>query len=243
MTNSTLKIAASLVVWLKSPRRPLARALVLALAVLVLASLGATRQLASADTTTDGSWSDPVPWPIVAVHMSLEPTGQVLALDGFDDGANSERLWDPADGRVHARPYGRNLFCSGHVQLADGRTLIVGGHISAYDGLADTTLFNPATRTYFRGADMSVGRWYPTATQLPDGRVLVFAGDNIVQDRPGPRRRSPMRRSTRCRGLRPEDEYLDRPAAARLTSPLYPFLFVLSDGNSSTPAPTRRRGS
>ena len=32
---------------------------------------------------------------------------------------------------------------------------------------------------------MSVGRWYPTATQLPDGRVLVFAGDNIVQDRPG----------------------------------------------------------
>ena len=32
---------------------------------------------------------------------------------------------------------------------------------------------------------MSVGRWYPTATVLPDGRVLAFAGDNIVLNRPG----------------------------------------------------------
>ena len=77
------------------------------------------------------------------------------------------------------------LFCSGHIQLSDGRTLIVGGHINANEGLADTTIFNPTTKTYFRGPDMSVGRWYPTATQLPDGRVFTMAGDNIVQDRPG----------------------------------------------------------
>ncbi len=32
---------------------------------------------------------------------------------------------------------------------------------------------------------MAEPRWYPTATQLPDGRVLTFAGDRIVQDRPG----------------------------------------------------------
>ena len=82
-------------------------------------------------------------------------------------------------------PYGRNLFCGGQIQLADGRTLFVGGHIAAYEGLADTTLFNAQTNTYFRGADMAEPRWYPTATQMPDGKVLVFAGDRIVQNRPG----------------------------------------------------------
>ena len=66
--------------------------------------------------------------------MSLEPTGQVFALDGFDAAPNSERLWDPATGTFTPVPYGRNLFCAGHIQLADGRTLIVGGHITANDG-------------------------------------------------------------------------------------------------------------
>ena len=104
-------------------------------------------------------------------------------------------------------PYGRNLFCSGHIQLADGRTLIIGGHITATVGLADTTLFDPVTRQYTRGQDMSVGRWYPTVTQLPDGRVLTFAGDNIVNDRPGqpPRLRGRIGRLAPV-GLRPEDE-------------------------------------
>ena len=82
-------------------------------------------------------------------------------------------------------PYGRNLFCAGHVTLADGRTLIIGGHISANLGLADTTIYDPSTGQWTRPPDMSVGRWYPTATELPDGRVLAFSGDNIVLDRPG----------------------------------------------------------
>ena len=46
-------------------------------------------------TRQDGEWSAPIAWPIVAVHMSLEPTGEVFALDGFDDAVNSERLWNP----------------------------------------------------------------------------------------------------------------------------------------------------
>ena len=82
-------------------------------------------------------------------------------------------------------PYGRNLFCAGHIQLPDGRTLLVGGHINAYEGLADTTIFNAGTRTYFRGPDMAVGRWYPTATQLPDGRVLTSPATTSSRNQPG----------------------------------------------------------
>ncbi len=206
-------------------------ALAAAVVVVALVQLGVSSAAVSAAPDQVGEWGAPSPWPIVAVHMSLEPTGQVFALDGFGAALNSERLWDPGSGAFVGVPYGRNLFCSGHIQLADGRTLIVGGHINANEGLADTTIFNPQTRTYFRGPDMSVGRWYPTATELPDGRVLAFAGDNIVQDRPGA---DPPLSDASVNSLpsvfNPKTNTWTDLEGARLTSPLYPYMFVLSDG-------------
>ncbi len=128
-------------------------------------------------------------------------------------------------------PYGRNLFCAGHVTLADGRTLIVGGHISANLGLADTTIYDPSTGQWTRPPDMSVGRWYPTATELPDGRVLAFSGDNIVLDRPG---QLPPFSDASVNSLPsvfdPATNLWTDLNGARLTSPLYPFMFVLSNG-------------
>ena len=147
---------------------------------------------------------------------------------------------------VHAGPYGRNLFCSGHVQLADGRTLFVGGHINANDGLADTTIFNPVTKnTWFRGPDMSVGRWYPTATQLPDGRVLAFAGDNIVQDRPGA---APPFSDASVNSLPSvydpkTNTWTDLTAAQADLTALSVHVRAVEREASSTPARTRRRGS
>ena len=201
------------------------------LAVLfALVQLGGSSAAPGDPPSINGDWSAPISWPTVAVHMSLEPTGQVFSLDGFAAGTNSERLWDPVSGIFTPIPYGRNLFCSGHIQLADGRTLLVGGHINANEGLADTTLFNPATNTYVRGPDMSVGRWYPTATQLPDGRVLTFAGDNIQVNQPG----DPAFKESSVNSLpsiyNPTTNAWTDLGSARLTSPLYPFMFVLSDG-------------
>ena len=163
--------------------------------------------------------------------MSLTPTGQVFALDGFEDALNSERLWNPATNTFQSVPYGRNLFCSGHIQLPDGRTLIAGGHISAYVGLNDTTLYNASTNTYFRGADMAEPRWYPTVTQLPDGRVLAFSGDRITQNRPG---QLPPFEDASVNSLpelyNPGTNTWTSLPSGQLTSPLYPYLFVLSDG-------------
>ena len=79
---------------------------------------------------------------------------------------------------------------------------------------------------------MTVGRWYPTATVLGDGRVLVFSGDNIVRTAPG----VPPPFIGRVGNSLPEiydpaTEHVDRPDdRPALTSPLYPFMFVLSDG-------------
>jgi hypothetical protein len=73
-----------------------------------------------------------------------------------------------------------NLFCSGHAPLPDGRLLIAGGHDGVDgDGSAHTTIFdhtlpNPWDYT---NPDMSKGRWYPTATSLANGEVLVLSGN------------------------------------------------------------------
>ena len=134
--RKTATYASGLTRQIPSWQRVVLAAVVMALA---LVQLSGSRAAVAATPAEVGQWSAPVAWPLVAVHMSLEPTGQVFTLDGFADGPNSERLWDPSTGVFLPIPYGRNLFCAGHIQLADGRTLLVGGHINANEGLADIT--------------------------------------------------------------------------------------------------------
>src|SRR5262249_29944202 len=124
-------------------------------------------------TSLVGQWSAPVTWPIVAVHASLLPTGEVLAWDGQGNGHDA-RLWNPTTGVFTAVPNSQtNLFCAGHCALADGKILVAGGHAGGHIGLRDTNLFNPTSRTWTKVGSMTSPRWYPTTTTLPDGRVLV----------------------------------------------------------------------
>ena len=78
-----------------------------------------------------------------------------------------------------------NLFCSGHTFLPDGRLLVVGGHRRDSDGLNQATLYDWTTNTWTPTAPMTtpsgeeVRRWYPTATTLPNGNILVLSGSYI----------------------------------------------------------------
>jgi fibronectin type 3 domain-containing protein len=178
-----------------------------------------------------GQWSAPITFPLVAVNMTLEPTGQVLMWDGWDLAPASMRLFDPVLQTFIGVPYSRNLFCAGHTQLADGRTLIAGGHVTADVGTADTTLFDSRTDTYTRGPDMSVGRWYPTVTQLADGRALVLSGDNIVTNRTGqPHPFKDAAVNSLPEIYNPKTNSWTDLTSSTLTSPLYPFMFLLSNG-------------
>jgi hypothetical protein len=77
-----------------------------------------------------------------------------------------------------------NIWCGGQVLLADGRVLVVGGNLQyqvggpggSFKGLNEIWIFDPATETWTQGPNMQHGRWYPTATKLADGRVLITAG-------------------------------------------------------------------
>ena len=45
-----------------------------------------------------------------------------------------------------------------------------------YQGLPDTYEFNPKTEEYERVEAMKYGRWYPTLTTMPSGRVMAISG-------------------------------------------------------------------
>jgi len=132
---------------------------------------------------TTGKWDAPVSWDIVPLHLSMLPTGKILAWGKWEAGTTTmvtPRLWDPAAGSPSsATGIGENdmLFCAGHALMADGRLMVSGGHYGDDRGLRVTNIFNPSTESWSTGLPkMARGRWYPTVTTLADGRLVTVAG-------------------------------------------------------------------
>jgi hypothetical protein len=73
-----------------------------------------------------------------------------------------------------------NLFCGGHAFLPYGRLLAAGGHLFDGSGVNQASLYtrgrDGSPGMWSATAPMEKGRWYPTATTLPDGGVLVLGG-------------------------------------------------------------------
>jgi hypothetical protein len=189
-----------------------------------------------------GQWSSVVTWPQAPVHLVLQPDGTVLmwpaacsCVPGAElDGGEDARVWNPTTNTFTRFPITQTqTFCAGHVPLADGRTLVVGGHDGAnFYGLPDTNVWNPTTRTWTRVADMAYARWYPTATRLPDGRVLAVSGAIT----PGSNANVPE-------VYDPVANTWTALTSASRANPLYSFLFVLPDGtvlNAGPDISTRR---
>ena len=207
------------------------RSLLAMLAVLAaLVQLGGSSAAPGDPPNINGDWSAPIAWPIVAVHMSLQSTGEVFTIDGFGDAPELRAPLESDHWHFVQVPYARNLFCAGHIQMGDGRTALGRRPHQRERRAPGHDDLQPVGRTYFRGTDMSVGRWYPTATQLPDGRVLTFAGDNIQINLPG----DPPFKESSVNSLpsiyNPTTNTWTDLNRARLSTPLYPHLFVLSDG-------------
>lgn len=119
-----------------------------------------------------GEWSPPFDWPVVAVHLHLLPSGDVLSWGRIGD----PQVWHQETGVFTAAASSTMLFCSGHAFLPDGRLIVAGGHITDEHGSPDVNIFDPVSRAWSPVERMSRGRWYPTTTTLPDGQVLTLAG-------------------------------------------------------------------
>jgi galactose oxidase-like protein/chitobiase/beta-hexosaminidase-like protein/Big-like domain-containing protein/Kelch motif protein len=184
-----------------------------------------------------GLWSGTITWPLVAVHATLLSTGRVLLWDAMAFGLKDPLLWDPVTSGFTTVPTndGANIFCSGHVQMADGRIIVVGGHVTTDTGLPVAHVFNTATSTWSSLPNMSFARWYPTATTLADGRILATAGEINCRS---------------CDAVTPEiyDPSTNQWTTLSLASQdtlYYPHMFVLPDGrmlatgSSEAAVPTR----
>ncbi|MGW3201074.1 galactose oxidase-like domain-containing protein [Streptomyces sp. NPDC001118] len=144
------------------------------------------------DQCANGSWSVlPTQNPVRSMHSVVLSNGKVLLIagsgnsqDAFNAGTFTSAVYDPAAGTYKVIPTPKDMFCAGHVQLQDGRVLVLSGNKSypdpngthGYEGFKDSYLFDPKTETYTRTNDLNDGHWYPSATELGNGDVITFGG-------------------------------------------------------------------
>src|SRR5689334_16082490 len=141
---------------------------------------------------TAGEWGPVISFPNVPVHAHLMPDGNVLfwgrrenATGGMDQHVCTPQIWDwnatPPALRPTPQPKALdgstvNLFCSGHAFLPDGRLFVAGGHWQDGHGLDQACIYDWRSDTWTPLPPMTHGRWYPSATSLPDGTILVTSG-------------------------------------------------------------------
>ncbi len=151
-----------------------------------------SRSGGSSPAVGPGQWQVvPVSMPIRALHGTLLRDGRVLLIagsgndpDAFVAGTFRSVVWNPADNSFLNVATPKDMFCSGHVTLPDGRVLVAGG-TTAYPGVAGQTaylgakfsyVFDPATNAFTATNDMVEGHWYPTLTKVENGNIWAAGG-------------------------------------------------------------------
>lgn len=166
------------------PRFP-DRCFVVRRALVVLAlNIGLTpSSLHAQSPVTEGLWETlPYLMPINPIHCGLTHTGKVLVVAGSEnDPAEDEyyaAVWNPATGTIAVQELLWDVFCNGMVALPDGRFIVVGGteDYDPFRGESYATIYDPLTEKFNEVEAMAHGRWYATATNLGDGRLMVFSG-------------------------------------------------------------------
>jgi hypothetical protein len=145
------------------------------------------------------------------VHAVLLQNGKLLLMAGsgnsrmeFDAGCFRSYTYNPVANTWKEIPTPTDLFCAGHVQLANGNVLILGGTkgypeppkpgeypSTIYKGENASWIFNIKTEAYEKvpynelephqpkePGPLLSGAWYPSATELGNGNVISFGGLN-----------------------------------------------------------------
>jgi cysteine-rich repeat protein len=183
----------------------------------------------------DGQWGTlPYLMPINPISTTLMHDGQILIVAGSENdasndatGAESYRIavWDPrgtTSASVAVQNIEYDVFCSGTAVLLDGRPLVVGGTSDySFTGEARSSIFDPATSEFLQTQKMVDGRWYATATELPDGRIMAFSGLGLTGN---------TNNTVEIYDLKNVGPGWTTPATAPFTPPLYPRMLLLPSG-------------
>ncbi len=172
-----------------------------------------------------GQWTTlPASMPINPVHVAMLHTGKVLVVSGSGNVAGNTNyqagIFDPATGMVTTQAISWDMFCNGMVILPDGRPLVVGGTMQydPFHGETRTAVYDPATNSFTNVQSMAVGRWYPTATMLGDGRVMAFSGLDVNGN------------TTKAMEFFTAGTGWSSPVNSPWTPPLYPRMTLLPNG-------------
>jgi Domain of unknown function (DUF1929) len=153
----------------------------------------------------NGLWSTlPRAMPINPIHAALLHTKKILILSGSGNCPPQQAgcpqgpqylpgaaLLDLSNDSITTMPTSWDMFCNGMSIMQDGRVLINGGTKSygalavvgtqngiPFTGLPNASIFDPSTETFIDVAPTAHGRWYPTITELNDGRMMTTSGLN-----------------------------------------------------------------
>ena len=158
-----------------------------------ITSLFDETHLNTEDASLFGTWSVPARWPIVAIHAALLPNGEVLTYGTNEFADNGSGFvydrWNPDAGLTPLShdtldvQTSNNLFCSAQALVAGtgGLMLVTGGSVERNGrrnfGIKSVNVFDPIDNSFYQPLDdMFRARWYPTVTQLADGRLLILGG-------------------------------------------------------------------
>jgi len=199
---------------IRGPKRLIAFLVALAVSFVVLGGAGAQ---STGGPEEVGSWTPLLNWPVYGKHLSLMHTGEVLAFSLGSD----VHVWNPTTNTFsqHPAPFG-DLHCAGHSTLADGKVMVIGGvNVEPFVGTKVAATFDPVTRSWTQQTTMQYARWYPTATTLPDGRLLATSGTDAGKAK-----------VTIPEIYDPASNTWSLLTGASRTQELYPFTYVLPNG-------------
>lgn len=196
-----------------------------ALAIVLLLIFG-LQSSAYAQANVKGQWQTlATQAPINPIHVALMHNGQVLIVSGSgnlpSDTSYMAGVFNPQTGTFATQPLNWDMFCNGMIVLPDGRPFVMSGTLQ-YDpffGQLRTSAYDPATGNFVDLQPMAHGRWYPTATTLGNGQVMIFSGldengntNNTVE-------------------IYTVGSGWSQPYSAPWTPPLYPRMHLLPNGN------------
>ena len=164
--------------------------------------------------------------PINPIHIAMMHNGKVLIVSGSGNLASNTNymagVWDPATDTITTQPVEYDMFCNGMVILPDGRPFVLSGTLAynpSFTGDPRTSAYDPATGNFVELQSMAHGRWYPTATTLSDGSVMVFSGLDESGD------------TNTTVEIYKVGSGWSQPYPANWTPPLYPRMHLLPNGN------------
>ncbi|KAF1925111.1 copper radical oxidase [Didymella exigua CBS 183.55] len=143
------------------------------------------RRAITANSATNGAWSDLVRLPVIPVAAYVVPafpsSSRLMVFSswgvdafGGESGRTQFADYNFNSGAVSARTVAEtqhDMFCPGISALEDGRILIQGG-----SNAKKNSYYNPSTNTFTGAPDLIMARGYQTSVTLSDNRVFTIGG-------------------------------------------------------------------